>query len=256
MTEELARGFWGTENAANHRRVSAVLFTKNLWSATVLTGQVYTCLYLNPWAERPYKGLLTLLPTFRFENGEAQEFPGKMWYELMGQQPVGILRFGSKPGDELPHCWNTRIERTFNLTAQNDRPVYKLLSEFHRNAVRDRLMAREYFYHVHQGVASPASRPKDSVRSSKAARANIPYQSVSILNRGRRCVIPFGASQIRRLAARTRAPRIGTHGRKCGLLIGAGSPSFACAPLRYLAAVLASTTLVFPAPPRAKPGQS
>ncbi len=45
MTDKLARGFWGTEHAPDHRRVSAVLFTKNLWPATVLMGQVYACLY-------------------------------------------------------------------------------------------------------------------------------------------------------------------------------------------------------------------
>jgi len=88
MTDELARGFWGTENTPNHRRVSAVLFTKNLWPATVLMGQVYCCLWLNPWAERPYDGLLTALPTVRFDNGEAREYPGRPWHELMNMQPL------------------------------------------------------------------------------------------------------------------------------------------------------------------------
>ena len=88
MTDELARGFWGTESAPNHRRVSAVLFTKNLWPATVLMGQVYACLYLNPWAERPYAGLLTELPTFRFENREVREYPGRPWHELMNLEPL------------------------------------------------------------------------------------------------------------------------------------------------------------------------
>lgn len=83
MTPELARGFWGSEDAPNHRRVSAVLFTKNLWPATVLTGQVYCCLWLNPWAERPYDGLLAELPAVRFANGAAQECPGRPWHELM-----------------------------------------------------------------------------------------------------------------------------------------------------------------------------
>jgi hypothetical protein len=50
MTHKLARGFWGTENGPQHQRVSAVLFTKDLWPATVLMGQVYACVYLNPWA--------------------------------------------------------------------------------------------------------------------------------------------------------------------------------------------------------------
>jgi hypothetical protein len=88
MTDELARGFWGTERAPNHQRVSAALFTKNLWPATVLMGQVYACLYLNPWAEWPYEGLLTQLPTFRFENGEARECPGRPWHELINLQPI------------------------------------------------------------------------------------------------------------------------------------------------------------------------
>ena len=88
MTDELARGFWGTERAPAHRRVSAVLFTKNLWPATVLLGQVYVCLYLNPWADRQYEGLLTHLPTFRFESGRQCETPATPWYELMNMQPL------------------------------------------------------------------------------------------------------------------------------------------------------------------------
>jgi hypothetical protein len=32
----LSRGFWGTPTDPNHRRVSAVLFTTNLWPATLL----------------------------------------------------------------------------------------------------------------------------------------------------------------------------------------------------------------------------
>jgi hypothetical protein len=51
-------------------------------------GQVYCCLWLNPWAERPYKGLLAELPTVRFENGEAREHPGKPWHELMNMELV------------------------------------------------------------------------------------------------------------------------------------------------------------------------
>lgn len=87
MTEQLARGFWGTESTPKNQRVSAVLFTKNLWPATVLMGQVYACLYLNPWADQPYEGLLTELPTFRFEDGKAREYPGKSWHGLMNMQP-------------------------------------------------------------------------------------------------------------------------------------------------------------------------
>ncbi len=87
MTPSLAWGFWGTEATANHRRVSAVLFTKNLWPATVLMGQVYACLYLNPWAHRPYEGLLTHLPSVKFEDGEIRHYPGAPLYELLKLQP-------------------------------------------------------------------------------------------------------------------------------------------------------------------------
>jgi hypothetical protein len=54
-------GFWGTVGAPMFQRVSAVLFTKNLWPPTLLTGQVYSCLYLNPRAKQPYAGVLTKL---------------------------------------------------------------------------------------------------------------------------------------------------------------------------------------------------
>lgn len=87
MTPSLARGFWGTESAPNHRRVSAVLFTKNLWPATVLMGQVYAFLYLNPWADRPYEGLLTELPSMRFENGAVRHYSGALLHELMNLRP-------------------------------------------------------------------------------------------------------------------------------------------------------------------------
>jgi hypothetical protein len=45
-------GFWGTAAAPKYTRVSAVLFTKNLCPPTLLMGQVYACLYFNPWARR------------------------------------------------------------------------------------------------------------------------------------------------------------------------------------------------------------
>lgn len=88
MTPRLARGFWGSEAAPAHRRVSAVLFTKNLWPATVLMGQMYCCLWLNPWAERPYDGLLAELPAFRLEESKVRERPGRPWHELMGLEPL------------------------------------------------------------------------------------------------------------------------------------------------------------------------
>jgi hypothetical protein len=52
---------WRRTGAPKHTRVSAVLFTKNLWPATLLMGQVYACLYLNPWPAHPYIGVLTEL---------------------------------------------------------------------------------------------------------------------------------------------------------------------------------------------------
>ncbi len=68
-----ARGFWGTATTPNHQRVSTVLFTKNLCPPTLLMGQVFACLYLNPWPDRPYDGVLTKLPIFwnlKMENCE------------------------------------------------------------------------------------------------------------------------------------------------------------------------------------------
>lgn len=76
-------GFWGTAAAPKHTRVSAVLFTKNLYPPTLLMGQVYTCLYLNPWATQPYDGVLTDLVTFRHENGEIREYPGAPLHALL-----------------------------------------------------------------------------------------------------------------------------------------------------------------------------
>ena len=76
-------GFWGTAASPKHTRVSAVLFTKNLCPPTLLMGQVYACLYLNPWSTHPYDGLLAKLPTFRLENGEVREYPGEPLNKLL-----------------------------------------------------------------------------------------------------------------------------------------------------------------------------
>lgn len=76
-------GFWGTASAPKYTRVSAVLFTKNLCPPTLLMGQVYACLYFNPWASQPYDGVLAKLPAFRFENGEVREYPGAQLHELL-----------------------------------------------------------------------------------------------------------------------------------------------------------------------------
>ncbi len=88
MTDELARGFWGSADKPDHKRVSGVVFVTNLWPATVLMGQLCLSVWLNPWADHPYRGLLLELPTFRFENGEAKKDPGRAWHDLMGHMPV------------------------------------------------------------------------------------------------------------------------------------------------------------------------
>jgi len=79
----LSRGFWGTATCPNHRRVSAVLFTKNLCEPTLLMGQVYACLYLNPWADQPYEGVLARLPTFRVESDALRERAGTPLHRLL-----------------------------------------------------------------------------------------------------------------------------------------------------------------------------
>jgi hypothetical protein len=76
-------GFWGTSAAPKHTRVSAVLFTTNLCEPTLLMGQVYACLYLNPWSAQPYDGVLAKLPTFRLENGEVRNYPGEPLHKLL-----------------------------------------------------------------------------------------------------------------------------------------------------------------------------
>jgi hypothetical protein len=60
-------GLWGTLDNPRYRRVSAILLTKNLWAATLLMGQVEARLYLNPFADRPYRGVLRQMDTFTFE---------------------------------------------------------------------------------------------------------------------------------------------------------------------------------------------
>jgi len=46
-------------------------------------GQVYACLYLNPWPAQPYEGVLTKLPTFKLENGGLREYPGAALHQLL-----------------------------------------------------------------------------------------------------------------------------------------------------------------------------
>ena len=77
----LTRGFWGTAKTPNHRRVSAVLFTKNLWPPTVLTGQVYSCLYLNPGRIGLMKAYSPSYCTAKHEHGKLRRFPGAAIHE-------------------------------------------------------------------------------------------------------------------------------------------------------------------------------
>jgi hypothetical protein len=76
-------GFWGTAADPINCRVSAVLFTVNLCEPTLLMGQAYGCLYVNPWAHHTYHGLLTRLPTFRYENGGLKKSRGAPLHKLL-----------------------------------------------------------------------------------------------------------------------------------------------------------------------------
>jgi hypothetical protein len=77
------QGLWGTVNNPRYGRASAVLFTVNLWPATLFMGHVETRLYLNPFACWPYNGALTKLDTFRFENGSWRCYPGTRIHQLL-----------------------------------------------------------------------------------------------------------------------------------------------------------------------------
>ncbi len=76
--------FWGSPGHPRHTRVSAVLFTANLWPETILMGQVCSCLYLNPWATRPFDGVLNKLETVRWLDGTLQRFAGTSLNEMVG----------------------------------------------------------------------------------------------------------------------------------------------------------------------------
>jgi len=80
-------GFWGTAANPVFRRVSAVLFTKNLWPETILIGQVQACLFLNPWAHLPYEGVLSKLDTVRYVDGVLQRGSGISLHQLLGVTP-------------------------------------------------------------------------------------------------------------------------------------------------------------------------
>jgi len=77
-------GFWGTPATPLFRRVSAVLFTKNLWPETILLGQVQACLYFNPWAHLPYQGVLSALDSVEYVDGVLKRKAGAPLHELLG----------------------------------------------------------------------------------------------------------------------------------------------------------------------------
>jgi hypothetical protein len=53
-------------------------------------GQVYSRLYLNPWAARPYAGVLTKLSTVSWNNGSLEPTPGAWLHQLLGIEPIDI----------------------------------------------------------------------------------------------------------------------------------------------------------------------
>jgi hypothetical protein len=84
-------GFWGTSSNPSYQRVSAVLLTVGIWPATVLMGQTYSCLFLNPWAHYPYQGILTKLNRFEYPVSDGP-IRGLSLNELLGIEPSDPLR--------------------------------------------------------------------------------------------------------------------------------------------------------------------
>jgi hypothetical protein len=76
-------GQGGISGSKGRPQLSAVLFTNNLWPATLLTGLVGSRLYLNPHAERPYRGVLEKLDTFSLKDDSWRCCPGKPLWELL-----------------------------------------------------------------------------------------------------------------------------------------------------------------------------
>jgi hypothetical protein len=76
-------GLWRNTSGPSYTRVSAVLFTRKARSSNFLLG-AEARLYLNPWAERPYSGELTRLPTTRAEGTQYVDIPGVSMEELLG----------------------------------------------------------------------------------------------------------------------------------------------------------------------------
>lgn len=93
-------GFWGTALHPQYKRVSAVLFTKNLWPETVLLNETSPRLYLNPWADRPYHGALTKFDTVRLRDGLRRCEAGESLPQRLGITPADGPSWGHGPQAE------------------------------------------------------------------------------------------------------------------------------------------------------------
>ena len=76
-------GLWVNASGPSYTRVSGVLFTRKARSSNFLFG-AEAKLYLSPWAEFPYLGELTRLPTARIEANMCVEVPGVSIEDLLG----------------------------------------------------------------------------------------------------------------------------------------------------------------------------
>lgn len=79
-------GFWRGRSKPQNTRVSAVLLVGNLTPWSLAQAHQQPMLYLNPWAEHPYDGELTRLPTGRFDEatGRVSYTPGVHPRDLLG----------------------------------------------------------------------------------------------------------------------------------------------------------------------------
>lgn len=79
-------GFWRGRTKPQNTRVSAVLLVGNLTPWSLAQAHQQLVLYLNPWAEHPYDGELTRLPTGRFDEatGRVSYEPGVHPRDLLG----------------------------------------------------------------------------------------------------------------------------------------------------------------------------
>jgi hypothetical protein len=75
-------GFWIRNNRPRHQQVSGVLFTTRMNPANILSATAQ--LYLNPYALRPYSGILTGLPTSIPVEDHYDARPGLSVQDLLG----------------------------------------------------------------------------------------------------------------------------------------------------------------------------